>query len=339
MQILSAIKRVKPDWFILGLFAMILLAYIMPAAGGSEGLLPLKEISQYGVSLIFFFYGLGLNGQKLKAGLHNWKLHLSIHSSTFIIFPALALLPLPFIHTEEQMLLWLAFFYLATLPSTVSSSVVMVSIAGGNIPAAIFNASISGLIGIFVTPLLMNIFLTTQGAAFNLPEVLGKLAFQILLPVFLGVVLNRYLGKLAEMHKSSLRLFDKAVILLIVYNSFSHSFKTGIFEQTGVGALLLLAAGAVAMFFMVYYIISLLSKLFQFSREDRITALFCGSKKSLVHGSVFASVLFSGMEGAGLFLLPIMIYHAFQLFYVSILARSMQRRAKADKDVKPIIAP
>ena len=84
MQILSALKRIKPDWFILGLFSMILLAYLFPGIGGKEGLLPLNEISQYGVSLIFFFYGLGLNLQKLKAGLHNWKLHLTIQSPTFL---------------------------------------------------------------------------------------------------------------------------------------------------------------------------------------------------------------------------------------------------------------
>lgn len=339
MKIISGLKRVKPDWFILGLFAMILLAYLLPESVEKKGVIPLKEISRIGVSFIFFFYGLGLSGQKLKAGLRNPKLHFTIQASTFFIFPALALLPLPFVQTEEQMLLWLAFFYLACLPSTVSSSVVMVSIAEGNIPAAIFNASISGLIGIFLTPLLMDLFLTTGAASFSLPEVLGKLIVQILLPVFLGVALHRFLGAWAETHKSKLRFFDKAVILLIVYNSFSDSFGTGIFEETGTGALFLLAAGAIAMFFMVYYIIHLLSRLFHFSREDSITALFCGSKKSLVHGSVFASVLFYGVEGAGLFLLPIMIYHAFQLFYVSILARSMQRKKHAKKEVNPIIAP
>ncbi|GAL78303.1 sodium/bile acid symporter family [Algibacter lectus] len=48
--------------------------------------------------------------------------------------------------------------FLAALPSTVSSSVVMVSMAKGNIPAAIFNASISGIIGVALTPLWMGAF-------------------------------------------------------------------------------------------------------------------------------------------------------------------------------------
>ncbi|MDD4754771.1 MAG: bile acid:sodium symporter, partial [Prolixibacteraceae bacterium] len=59
-------------------------------------------------------------------------------------------------------------------------------------------------------------------------------------------------------------------------------------------------------------------------REDRITLQFAGTKKSLVHGSVFASVLFGTISTAGIWLLPIMIYHSFQLFYISIAARRMQ---------------
>jgi sodium/bile acid cotransporter 7 len=64
-----------------------------------------------------------------------------------------------------------------------------------------------------------------------------------------------------------------------------------------------------------------------FTRKDSITLQFAGTKKSLVHGSVFASVLFGGISGAGIFLLPIMIYHSFQLFFISILARKYSKQA------------
>jgi len=61
---------------------------------------------------------------------------------------------------------------------------------------------------------------------------------------------------------------------------------------------------------------------------DRITATFCGSKKSLVHGSVFADVLFAGMTNAGIFFVPIMIYHAFQLLVVSVIAQRMRGKTQ-----------
>jgi solute carrier family 10 (sodium/bile acid cotransporter), member 7 len=115
------------------------------------------------------------------------------------------------------------------------------------------------------------------------------------------------------------------VILLIVYNSFSQSFSSGIFDGISMLELFVVGIGVVCIFFVIYMIIGYITRKLSFSREDRITALFCGSKKSLVHGSVFSEVLFSGMAGAGIFLVPIMVYHAFQLFIISIIAQKMSK--------------
>ena len=76
---------------------------------------------------------------------------------------------------------------------------------------------------------------------------------------------------------------------------------------------------------MVYQAINIVSKKMNFNREDRITALFNGSKKSLVHGTVFSKVLFSGMATQGIFLIPIMIYHALQLIAISFIAQKMSK--------------
>ncbi len=313
-------KGIKLDRFVLFLIGMILLAYFVP---GIEKIIPLKTISSIGISGIFFFYGLKLSPQKMKEGLSNWKLHVLIQLATFLFFPLLVLLVLPFIQNEEHFTLWLAVFYLAALPSTVSSSVVMVSIAKGNIPGAIFNASISGLIGIILTPVWMGLFLSAREGSFDLLSVFLELILKILLPVIVGLILHSYWGKFAERHKKQLTIFDKSVILIIVYNSFSHSFSSGIFNGISFLELSSVGFGVIAIFFLVYYSINFISKKLSFCREDQITALFCGSKKSLVHGTVFSNVLFSGMASASIFLVPVMVYHAFQLFIISIIAQKM----------------
>jgi sodium/bile acid cotransporter 7 len=313
------LKRIKLDRFVLLLAGMILLAYWIP---GIEKVIPLAQISTIGISGIFFFYGLKLSPQKMKEGLSNWRLHIVVQLATFVLFPLLVLTVYPAIQTADHKTLWLAVFFLAALPSTVSSSVVMVSIAQGNIPGAIFNASISGLIGILVTPIWMGLFMeAADGGAFQLGETLLELIIKILLPVILGLLLHRFWGDFANRHKKQLTMFDKTVILIIVYKSFSHSFSSGIFEGINALELLAVGAGVIALFFIVYLLIYLISKRLSFSQEDTITALFCGSKKSLVHGSVFSNVLFGGMSSASIFLVPIMIYHAFQLFIISIIAQ------------------
>ncbi|ALJ01557.1 hypothetical protein DC20_17800 [Rufibacter tibetensis] len=327
-------KRLGLDNFLLALLAMILLAYAWPHMGEENGPLPLEEITTYGVSLIFFFYGLRLSPAKLKAGLSDWRLHLVVQLSTFLLFPALVFVASLFLAHQENQLLWLGVFYVAALPSTVSSSVVMVSIAGGNIPSAIFNASISSLIGVFMTPLWMGLFMSTSSTAeMDLGSIIMKLMLQVLLPVTMGVLLNKRFGTFAEQQKGRLRLFDQTIILLIVYSSFCDSFAREMFKGYSAAELLLLGASMVALFFLVFGLIHLLCNAMGFSRENRITAIFCGSKKSLVHGTVMSKVIFPDANIVGIILLPLMLYHALQLIAASVLAQRMAQTTGKTQEV------
>lgn len=318
--------KFKIDKFILAIAITVLLAYLFPQFGSKSSPLNLDIIASIGISLIFFFYGLKLSPEKIKTGLKNWKLHLLVQASTFLLFPLLVLLFLPFVHSEHNQSIWLAFFFLASLPSTVSSSVVMVSIAKGNIPAAIFNASISGLIGIVVTPLWMGLFLNSTNSNFDLGEIYIKLLTEVLLPVILGLLLHRFLGKLATKYNTYLSTFDKSVILLIIYKSFATSFVEKVFSALDASNLVVIAICVIILFYLVYYITGIISYKLGFNLEDKITAQFCGTKKSLVHGTIFSKILFQNTATMGIVLLPIMLFHGFQIFIVSIIANKVTQR-------------
>jgi len=321
---------VKIDGFVLSIIAVIGLAYVFPQWGIRESKIPLDTISAIGISLIFFSYGLKLSPTKLKAGVKNWKLHLLIQTSTFLIFPLLVLVFRPFIQNEEQEIIWLAFFFLAALPSTVSSSVVMVSIAKGNIPAAIFNASISGIIGVVLTPLWMGLFLQNAQTDFNFTDIYVKLMVQIILPVVLGVLLQRFFGEFAQKHTKQLTLFDKSVILLIIYRSFASSFNDNIFSSVSILDLLILFISVLALFGTLFFLTEFLARKMRFNSEDQITAQFCGTKKSLVHGTIFSKIIFGNMASIGIILLPLMLFHAVQLLIISIVASKLSIKNQTD---------
>ena len=198
--------------------------------------------------MIFFFYGLKLSPEKLKEGLGYWKLHTVVQLSTFLLFPCVALVVSLFVDTST--LSWLGFFYLAALPSTVSSSVVMVSIAGGNVPAAIFNASISSIIGIVITPLWMNLYGYQGTGSVPLSDVMLKLSLQVFLPLMAGMALHKRLGAWAGTYTKQLRWGDQLVILLIIYTSFCESFHQNMFE-TYTALEILSLAGAMLLFFLL----------------------------------------------------------------------------------------
>nr|WP_288833667.1 bile acid:sodium symporter family protein [uncultured Flavobacterium sp.] len=324
--------KFKIDKFVLSIILVVLLAYLFPQLGSTSSSIPLDSIASLGVSLIFFFYGLKLSPEKIKSGLKNWKLHLLVQVCTFVVFPVIILCFYPLIHSEYDKNIWLAFLFLASLPSTVSSSVVMVSIAKGNIPAAIFNASISGLIGIIVTPLWLGLFLNTTTNSYNLGDIYTKLIIEVVVPVILGLFLHRFWGNLAQKHNNYLTLFDKSIILLIIYKSFAHSFEENVFSEIDAFAIMTIAIAVTVLFYLVYFLTGFISNKLGFSAEDKITAQFCGTKKSLVHGTVFAKILFPNPSVMGIVLLPIMLFHALQIFIISFIATHAANR----KEENPI---
>ncbi|WP_308990742.1 bile acid:sodium symporter family protein [Mariniflexile litorale] len=318
--------KIKIDKFVLSIIAVIGVAYVFPEWGTAQSHVPIDTISTVGISLIFFFYGLKLSPDKLKSGLRNWKLHLLVQASTFIIFPLIVLAFYPLLQTQEQEVIWLAFFFLATLPSTVSSSVVMVSIGKGNVPAAIFNASISGIIGIAITPLWMGLFIESSQTNFDFTEIYTKLIVQIILPVVIGLLLQRFLNAFANKYSSKLTLFDKSVILLIIYKSFAQSFYENIFSEVSVFDLFFMFVAVLILFFLAFFITKFIAEKLSFNKEDQITAQFCGTKKSLVHGTVFSKILFGNTAAIGIVLLPLMLFHATQILIISFIAARLAKR-------------
>lgn len=322
----------KQNVFLLLLIGMVAMAKLIPFDRSYNQYFNLSGFIDWGIAAIFLLYGLKLNLKEVVKDISNWKLHLLIQSGTFILFPLLVLIFYPLVKGTEYNEIWLSVFFLAALPSTVSSSVVMVSIAKGNVTSAIFNASISGLIGIMMTPLLMSFFLTSESGSGDHGEVVQQLLIKVLLPIVLGIIFNPVFKKWVTKYSKIIAEFDKLIILLIVYESFSTAFIENIFSSVPPVIFLILAFSVVFLFFTVYNILKLISEKMGFSAEDTITVAFCGSKKSLVHGSLFLLVLNIPEEKKVLFLLPVMVYHSFQLFYVSWLASRIAQRTIENKE-------
>ena len=313
-------NKIKLDPFIISLLGVLILAFLFPQIGTSTHPINLQQLSGYGITIIFFFYGLKLSPKKFTQGLGNWRMHVIIQVTTFIIFPLLVILIKPLFSDFN---IWLSIFFLSALPSTVSTSVVMVSLAKGNVPAAIFNATISSFGGIFITPVWMGLFMKMNTVEFDSVDIITKLIFQILVPIIIGSVLHFKFGEFAEKHNSKLKKLDQSIVLLIVFTSFCKSVESGILQSISISTILAIIIGMVVLFFVVFFLLRFVSKQLHFSYQDSVATIFCGSKKSLVHGVVVSKVLFSGNPIIGLILVPLMIYHSLQLIIVGLLVNKM----------------
>jgi sodium/bile acid cotransporter 7 len=320
----ASLARVGLNGFLLGIFVAIGLAAILPELGSTESTIPWKPFIQVGIALLFFFYGLKLDPGQLRSGLSNWRLHVLIQATTFLGFPLLVFSLVQFVPGLDPNFA-LGISYLGALPSTVSAAVVLVSISGGNVPAAIFNASISSLLGVVMTPFWMGIAGGEVAGELDLWASIVDLSIKVVLPVILGLAMHRYLFPKIKPYLNRLKYLDQTVILSIVFTTFSESFSQRLFTSFSWVSLGGLALVMLFILLLVVGILYLLVRSLSFSKEDQIAAIFCGSTKSLVHGVAIGKVLFPSAAIFGLVLLPVMLYHLQQLILGSLLARRYEK--------------
>ena len=217
--------------------------------------------------------------------------------------------------------------FLCMLPSTVQSSIAFTSIARGNVPAAVCSASASNLLGIFLTPLLVGLLrgawrrpaaarCRCDGAASSCSCCCRSSPASCCGPGSApgSSATSRCCGYV-----------DQGSILLVVYTAFSEAVIEGMWQQlpaTALAGLLVICAdparrGAGAPTWSAARL--------GFYREDEITIVFCGSKKSLASGVPMAKVLFAGRRGRHV-VLPLMLFHQIQLMVCAVLAQRYARR-------------
>ncbi|MBV7490471.1 MULTISPECIES: bile acid:sodium symporter family protein [unclassified Pseudomonas] len=324
--------RLLPDNFTLTLIGVVTLASLLPVSG--QVALGFGWLTNIAIALLFFLHGAKLSRESIIAGAGHWRLHLLVFSLTFVLFPLLGLALKPLLSPLIGNDLYMGMLYLCALPATVQSAIAFTSLARGNIPAAICSAAASSLFGIFLTPLLVTLLLNVHGEGASTLDAILKISVQLLLPFIAGQIARRWIGNWVARNKSWLKFVDQGSILLVVYGAFSEAVIEGIWQQIPLLDLLGLVLVCCIVLALVLVASTVLGKAFGFNQEDRITILFCGSKKSLATGVPMAQVLFAGST-IGLLILPLMLFHQIQLMVCAVLA---QRYAKRPESIPELMA-
>ncbi|KRG38076.1 bile acid:sodium symporter [Stenotrophomonas panacihumi] len=318
----SWLARLRLDPFTLALLGTITLASLLPVRGGAAAVM--DDATDLAIAALFFLHGARLSREAVRAGALHWRLHLTILACTFVLYPLLGLLTKPLAHSLLTPELFIGVLFLCALPSTVQSSIAFTSMAGGNVPAAVVSASLSSLLGVFLTPLIMGVLVGAQGGMAHPLEAIGKILLQLLVPFVAGHLLRPWIGGWVERRRAILRYTDQGTILLVVYTAFSAAVNEGLWHKTPVPALLAVAGFAVTLLAVAMTLITWIARRLGFSREDEIPIVFCGSKKSLATGVPMAKVMFSA-GSLGAIVLPIMIYHQIQLIVCAVVAQRYAR--------------
>jgi len=190
--------------------------------------------------------------------------------------------------------------------------VVLTAVARGNTAAALFNAAFSNILGVFLTPVLVQLLMSQAGSSTPFGPLLLKIVMLTLIPFFAGMLLRRHVLKWVEAHKAWVARISNTVIVFIVYSAFCDSVQERIWQQHGIAMTATVLLFVVLLFAGISGLVHLSCRLFKLNREDRIAAYFCSVKKTLA--------IFGKRSDLSLILLPIMFYHPLQLFVNGLFA-------------------
>ena len=319
-------SRLLPDNFTLALLATVALASALPARGFVAA--GLEHATTGVVALLFFMHGAKLPAQAVLAGIGHWRLHLLVVGCTFALFPVLGLALRPLLQPLVTPELYLGVLFRCVLPATVQSAIAFTAVAGGNMAAAVCSASASTLLGIFITPVLVGLVLPQAAGAQQ--DVLGgvlRIMVQLMLPFVAGHLARPWIGGFMARRAAALKYVDQGSVLLVVYTAFSAAVAGGLWRQLPATALAGLLVVCAVILGLALAFTTWLSRRLGFSREDEITIVFCGSKKSLVSGVPMAKVLFDS-QAAGAIVLPLMVFHQLQLMVCAVLAQRYAARGR-----------
>ncbi|HKP94617.1 MAG TPA: bile acid:sodium symporter [Fibrobacteria bacterium] len=317
--------------FLAALAGVMGFAAWMPALGAPDG--PLRTGAWNGsiASVLFLVSGLVMRTREVRSSLGDWRLHLFTQGFSLAFLPCLfwgAALLMAALRMDRA--LCLGVFFLGALSTTTTTAAVLTRTAGGDEAGALFNAALGSFLGVAVSPCII---LMGTGRSVSLPllPVMGRLVLQVLVPILIGQAFQAVAPALTERLRPGLGKASLWLLLILVWVVMCTGFARG-FDATpwhlalAVPVVALLHVLALA---MAYYASGW--KPWGFTRGRRTAALICGTQKSAAMGLPLLLIVFGKDRSLGLIVLPMLIYHPFQLVAASLLAPRLRRWNRGER--------
>ncbi len=320
------LTKYLPDHFTLAMLVTVALASFFPAHGAGTAFF--EALTTAAIALLFFLHGAKLSREAILAGIGHWRLHVLVLCSTFVVFPLLGLVLRPLLSHLTTPELYLGILYLCVLPATVQSAIAFTSMARGNISAAICSASLSTLLGVFITPVLVQLIVLPGAGAGSTLDSIVRILLQLMAPFLAGHLLRPWIGEWVRQRAKTLKFVDQGCSLLVVFRAFSAAVIENLWGQISLWDFAGLLITCLVVLGLALGTTTWLARRLGFNKADEITIVFCGSKKSLASGIPMAKVLFAP-QVVGAIVLPLMLFHQVQLMVCAVLA---QRYAKRPED-------
>lgn len=311
-----AMRTILSDPMLRLLTLAIALAAVLPASG--EGRAIAQTAANIGIFALFLFNGMRIRRSEIAAGAANLRFLMPLSLWVFGIMALVGLGLSTFAPAPIPPLVAAGFLYLGVLPTTIQSSTSYCSLAQGNVALSVIAAALLSLIGVFLS---VPLFLALGGAGEGVvgSDAIIKIVAILIAPFALGQLLQTRTGAFMAAHRAKIATLDRMVIALAVYVAFSGAVEQEVWSRIDIDGWLW--TGALILAFLLFGHVGawLASLILGLPLADRVAFLFAGAQKSAAIGAPLATVLFVP-EVAGFLVLPLLLYHLFQLVIAAPLA-------------------
>ncbi|MFY9254770.1 MAG: bile acid:sodium symporter [Fuerstiella sp.] len=330
----SAFKR---HWFIVGLLTLIPLALFLARADPPESVIKAfdRVPTSWCTAAILFLMAITLNTGRLLDSLRRPLPVLTACGVNQIVVPILCL-PLLLIQRSTDMKVGL--LIAASVPCTMAAASVWTRRAEGNDAVSLLVTLVTNGLCFLVTPIWLAVGSrwfetgnTSSDVAFS--DMVLKLTLAALCPAMLGQLFRLSAGVKNFVDRNK-PWFSNTAQLIILSLVFISTFRGGLrFGQQGGGENLRHTEFAIVWFSCVVLHVAAMivawwiSGKAGFKEEDRRACVIAGSQKTLPIG-----ILVSQSTGLPFSLVPMLMYHASQLFIDTWVADRLKKRPQDNAD-------
>jgi sodium/bile acid cotransporter 7 len=320
--------------FLIKALVLILLAFAYPPLGA---IYFVPEITATWIAVIFIFVlaGMGIKTEEFAKAFQRLPFNVFVQVFNFGAVSSIVYGFSRFMVSVNALSQSLAdgMTICASLPITINMVLVLTKSAEGDEAAAIFNAAIGNLVGVFLSPALILMYLGVSGQI-DMGDVFFKLGVRVVLPVFVGQVLQHFVTPAKEFvkrYKHYFKVTQEWCLLFIIYTVFCKTFMEGM--EADVGQIFLM----IALQFFLLCVVMMLAWIclrVLFRNEPRLQAmgLFGCTNKTMASGIPLINAIYGSNPMVGLYTLPLLIWHPMQLVVGSFVAPYVAAYVKRRED-------
>ena len=177
------------------------------------------------------------------------------------------------------------------------------------------------MVGVFLSPILILGYLGVTGDV-DLVEVFYKLALRVVLPVFVGQVIQKKMPRVVAYYKAKKKYFKKLqeyCLVFIVYTVFCQTFEEE--SDSSIGDIFLMIV-FVFLFLTTFMAVAwqMLGFLYGDKPKMRVMGLYGCTHKTVAMGVPLINAIYEDNPSVGLYTLPLLIWHPMQLVIGTFLS-------------------